>query len=448
VTIDANGMTASALFRDTDPPEYAAIARAVRSAKVTGVFLSSEQEWGKAKTGAWHHLYVAVPLEARFRATTIRTADQAAAEKLEEFGIVRRALGEYTLPTLNEALRVLSSNSLYRSEKVLGPVQWLRDLADAMHKTGKAPARNILWRSVAAAPAGFCHPRSSMAGTLLDDIAAGKSFDDVSASFSRKMNPGQYQRPQAAPTAGGIAVAEKLVKELGIERSLLRRMATVEEIQALWRPTPPAASESGTAGGVFSHIVAKGEKAPPTLKIPAQTMTWTKFASTVLPNATRIAASTPFGKGSFCGITTAVNPEAPILFQWGHPFSTYVYLYGSPAAVWSLKPGAWVDVTAITHRPMTWNGAKSDLGNGIVVCLEGARETNKGGLCLFPETLRADLRPIRSVIEAYSATAELAGKAEGSACGLSFNEGDGQAPLKLRVFSGSAFLDYTIDRWD
>lgn len=53
-----------------------------------------------------------------------------------------------------------------------------------------------------------------MIGTLLDDIASGMSFDSVSRRFAEKMHPLQYQRPQAAPSAGNIAQAEKIVEKL------------------------------------------------------------------------------------------------------------------------------------------------------------------------------------------------------------------------------------------
>ena len=111
--------------------------------------------------------------------------------------------------SLAQALKLLKSEALYRSEKVLGQAQWLYDLHRAL--PSRRNRDHVLWRAVAAAPAGFCHPRSSMIGTLLEDLAAGMPFDDVSRRFAEKMHPLLYQRPQAAPSAGNIAQAEKIV---------------------------------------------------------------------------------------------------------------------------------------------------------------------------------------------------------------------------------------------
>ena len=87
------------------------------------------------------------------------------------------AMGEFTREHLETALTLLKTDSLYRSEKVLGQTEWLHGLHVARAAAhGSAANANVVWRAVATAPAGFCHPRSSMIGTLLEDIAAGKDF--------------------------------------------------------------------------------------------------------------------------------------------------------------------------------------------------------------------------------------------------------------------------------
>src|SRR5690606_31045341 len=105
--------------------------------------------------------------------------------------------------------------------------------------------------------------------------------DDVAHSFAAKMHPLQYQRPQAAPTAGAIAAAERLVEQMGIAPALRRRFARLDEIEALWRPAAePEPAES--AGGVFAHLTPKGKIPTRELELPATTMTWEKFQRTVL----------------------------------------------------------------------------------------------------------------------------------------------------------------------
>jgi hypothetical protein len=378
-----------------------------------------------------------------------QTAGQAMAEKREDFKTVMHALNEFTQPHLETALTLLKTEALYRSEKVLGQAEWLHALhvaRAAAHGAGKA---NAVWRAIATAPAGFCHPRSSMIGTLLEDIAAGKDFGDVSRAFAAKMHPLAYQRPQAAPTAGAIAAAEKVMQQLGAAGALARRFARVDELRALWRPTPK--KDEAPAGGVFGHLKPKGAEAP-NMSIPAQTMTWDKFQRTVLPSAERIEFLAP-SRGSYTALVTAVNAEAPPILQWDredarNPVSWYFWNGGSSAASFGLAAGAFVPVEAIAFKPSMWNGGNEHQGQGVLFVLAGARESKQAGAALFPEILKAEFHGIRSVLEAYSLGASIEGMKEPHAAGVMLTKGDKAWQATVRVWSGGKSLDYCLDRWD
>ncbi len=89
-----------------------------------------------------------------------------------------------------------------------------------------------------------------MIGTLMEDIQAGLRFAEVKAKFDAKMDPLLYQRPQAAPSAGNIAQAEKVVQALASAGALQRRFARLKDIQALWTRR---VSRCPPSGGVFAH---------------------------------------------------------------------------------------------------------------------------------------------------------------------------------------------------
>lgn len=214
VTIDENGNTSSAVWALEDTPAFfresvGETLGAIRRAKVNGVFLSGEHvlghPWTPSPKGDWYHFNGVIPTE-RLHRSKVLTPFQAMAEKVQDHHNVARALSEYSLATVDQALKLLRSEQLYRAEKVIGPAEWLAKLhearANVVMRRGNDAQDNLIWRAVADAPAGFCHPRSSMIGTLLDDIAAGLPFADVSRKFAEKMHPLQYQRPQAAPAAG------------------------------------------------------------------------------------------------------------------------------------------------------------------------------------------------------------------------------------------------------
>jgi hypothetical protein len=449
VTIDENGTTIPAMWDIVDAPyeltgTVSALYSAVRSAKVIGVFLSSEKSWGTAVTGIWRHLSVVPPSAMVFNNRAL-TAFQAMAGKSDDFKTVMRALDEYKLSHLETALTLLRSDALYRSEKVLGQAVWLYNLqVDRTH--GGANKVNKVWKAIATAPDGFCHPRSSMIGTLLEDIVAGKPFDVISRAFARKMNPTVYQRPQVAPTSGSIAAAEKLVEKMNVAPALERRFAQLNELQAIWRPLEH--KPQGT--GVFGHLLPKGSQTV-SMNIPAQTMTWDKFQRTVLPTAEKITLLAP-SLGTYTAFVTATNADAIPILQWDmeenrNPVSTYVWRGGSTAQSFGLLANEYVEVEAITLRPSMWNGVYEHQGKGVIFVLAGARESRKGGLALFPEILKSEFHGIRSVIEAYSRNGIMGGFGQPHAAGILFDSG-GSWNCRVRVYSGNNTFEYQLDRWD
>lgn len=452
VTISDDGITSSVMWEADEAPDYyrpvvTALRNKVNRAGVVSPFLSSDEEWGDFQTGQWTHFAVRQPRSARFF-SKLMTPGQKMAEKREDFKNVSRALSEFTKPMVAQALKLCNTDSLYRSEKVLGNAQWLHDLHEKMEKASMS--RNVLWKEVALAPAGFCHVRSSMIGTLLEDIAAGMDYDTVARRFKDKMHPLQYQRPQAAPTAGNIKRAEEIVEKLGIAKSLERRFATLADIQQwVWVPKEV---ELTKAEGVFGHLKPKDSQSVVDMKVPPVVMTWDKFSRTALMDAERIQFYVRPGRGPFTAMVTAVHPDAPPILLWDqeehrNPVSTYVWNSGSPAEQWGLTPG-WVDVTGITKRPHMWSGEYPNQTTGVIFLLKGATESRNGGLALFPEILKSELREVRSVIEAHSRSAEIADMRYGNANGVGFDQGKTGFEYLLRVTSKGQTVDYKLDRWD
>jgi hypothetical protein len=453
--ITENGLVTSPLWNAVHVPSFyqpafAAMANAVSKARVTGVFLSSKKTLGTPVTGKWHHLSVTLPGAMVYREGA-KTADQAAAALKENVRIVRDALGEFSPAALDQAIRILEADAVSRAERFLAPVQWLR----ALHDRPKGPqGENLLWRAVASAPDGYCHPRASMTGTLLEDIIAGLPFEDIKRRFNAKMHPLQYQRPQAAPTAGNIAAAEKLVEKMGLAPSLERRFARLEDLQEpLWKPTPDASPPSATGPGVFGHL--KPKAAPPEVReveLPPVTMTWVKFKAEVLPKATAIDFHVP-AHGNFVALTAAQNADAPPIMKWDrddarNTVSLYVYSGGSPARQWGLSQAVWQPLTAITAYPWLWGDTPMPhIAEGDILVIQGAADTRTtAGTALFPEFLLDDLREVRATIEAFSKTAKFHGAKEATACGWSMPKEGAQAQLRAKV--SGAWNRYSIDRWN
>ncbi len=425
-----------ALYR----PAFDALHDRIMRARIESPFLTSAPIWGTPITGAWSHMAVTPPPSFIYRERLL-TPSQAMAAAKENLRTVAVALTEFTAPMLDEALRLLQADALARSERFVGPVKWLRALHD--RPKGRV-GENLLWRAIASAPEGYCHPRASVVGPLLEDIAAGLPFADIKRRFEAKVHPLAYQRPQAAPTIGTIKAAEIAFEKLGLAASLERRFARLDELQTVWKPAAPRASRA--TDGLFGHIKAKNTSEVRSIELPAVTMTWSKFAATIMPSAEAMQIQTP-ALGRFIGLTTATHADAPGIMKWEHPFSWFIYPNGSPARLWSLS-NAWTSVIAVTPLPSMWQPVpRPHLGEGMVLVLEGCWDTyTQAGNALFPEQLRDDLHAYRSVIEAYSRSAKLAGRDNSAACGLDIRKS--AADCVIKTLANGAWTTYRIDRWD
>ena len=457
VAVNEGGTAVPVMWHPNQAPKpyEAAVAnlnKRVSVADITGVFLSGEPVWGTPRDAkGWTHLAVTDP--PRFRSTLL-TADQQAAKINERFGVVLRALAEFSLATLDEAIRIVEVGHLAESHKFLEPLRWLRQLHD--RPRGRLGV-NLLWQAIAIAPEGFCHPRTGMTGSLLEDIAAGKSAAVIKRAFDAKMHPLRYQRPQAAPAAGNIVRGERIIEQMGLTLALERRFARLDECAVIWYPKPSASPQpAGT--GVFSHIAPKREAAVPPVQVdlPPVTMTWEKFYRAVVPKAQQMEVKVaPIDK--LIALTSAVHADAPPILKWDRPerrnqVAWYVHSGGASAIQYQLRPG-WVPVTALVPLPTLWaekygEPSMPHIGNGVVAVLQGAADTSTGqGNALFPECLREELHEVRATIEAYSRSAVLSGVDQASACGYDIRSTNARATIRVWDETGRSTI-YQIDRWD
>jgi hypothetical protein len=282
------------------------------------------------------------------------------------------------------------------------------------------------------------------------------TLDDVKRRFAAKMNVTQYQRPQAAPSVGTVIAAEKLVEKLGIQSALYRRMALVDEIDAIWRPAPIAPQQRAT--GIFADLATKQPK-PVVSEVVnriEQRMTWAKFARTLLPTATRIEIS-PNLQEHVGAFTTAVYPDSEPIFQWDskeapNKIGLYCWVYTRSPERISVPANTWVDLVAIAHSPWVADGGLSKyphLNQSLWLFPKGARETDTPSMGLFPKFLRSELHPVRAVIEQFNRQNTLPLVDHEHAAGiLRSATGSSCNPLVLKVHTGTTVTQVVVDRWD
>lgn len=334
VVINETGTLESVLWSTEVPPFFKksieTIRNAISKSRINGIFKSDEQSLGTPRTGEWGHLHATLPNEMVNR-SRVKTAGQLMAEKSQEYEMLNRAIQEYPLETITKSIELLKTDTLYRADKVMGIANWFKGVCeDRKNATDSRIKENITWMYVAIAPAGFCHVRNSVFGTLLDSIVAGESFETLSRKFKEKMDPNNFMRSQVAPSEGNLVQAEKLIEKLGLANALRRRYVTFGELQELpellWENNNVdiIAKEQTKKASVFGNIIAKGKTTTKVnnIDLPTSVMTWDKFVRTVLPTADNIEAKVD-NADKLMALVTAADDTAENILLWDNKFSWY-----------------------------------------------------------------------------------------------------------------------------
>lgn len=449
VYIDSDGSTRSALWDDTKDYGYFNnvvnyMADAVDNSTILGQAFSKDKFLGRPMEGGWTHLSIPTPDGVKTTVLTKSASEIEAASK-ENFRMLNRALEKYSIKTAQKALQLLRSEQLFRPEKVIGQAEWFADLIETIARF-KSKRRNVVWAAVGNAPVGFCNVNSSALGSLMDDIQSGMAERSIKNRFNEKMDPLKYRRPQTAPGAQNIKRGEEIIAKMGLERSLKRRYATLNDLDLSWSPRPQKAVQKQSMG-VFGSVKARGEVAKQVTRAGTKpaTMTFAKFEKKILPHAESIQVLAP-NHGSYSALCTAVHADAPNLLQWNNPVNWYVYGGGSSANQWGVRGNTWINVTGVALQPNMWDNECEHQGESAFFLLEGCRDSRNAGLALFPEILKSELHEIRKTIESYSSSNKMEGRVNANACGIKF--GGGAKNLRVRVVSKGVETEYLLDRMD
>ena len=318
------GKYRSVLWDDAGVPDmYKASVKNLRALVEAGAtnvrpYVPTQAHEGVASSGGYSHFFVKHGLRVS------RSVGVRAHEVNTGLAVLQATLNEYSPAVLSKVVHLLQTSELYRRDKFLPMARWLRD---AYLKTGPSLADYA-----AAAPAGFCFAKNTALGVLLEKVESGASYAEIERAWNKVLDPMQYQRAQEAPSAGNIAAAEKKIRDLGLEPALRRRYATLADVPQSVRLWSVREAVQATAG-VFSHIKPKNSvpEAVGEVTTPATTMTWSKFARTVLPSARRISVQPQADR--LVALTTAADTNAPPILSWDREDQRNPVAWAYPAGV-------------------------------------------------------------------------------------------------------------------
>jgi len=231
--------------------------------------------------------------------------------------LFQRALTELTPSAIDTALDLC--DSIYRGTEFKPSILKFRE-AQEEYATYCLNGSDDLWLWL-----NYSHPnagiRNTAIGTLLIDLSEGTDVETAVKKFEAVVAPANYKRTTAVVTPQMIKNATALIAELGLEPSLTRRYATINDISVtnvLWANKASAAVMKNS----LEAMLLKDVKPKVNASSSATEMSLEDFMQNIVPTAQSIELllenrHTP----NLCSLITEATPNSPKLFKWDNPFS-------------------------------------------------------------------------------------------------------------------------------
>jgi len=286
----------------------------VSSANIGSIFLSDESLVGKEYSFEetettpikWDHFYAVIP--AKFISQSLAT-DRGEIETT--VSVFNRALNEFTVESLETVIDLC--DTIYRGTEFKPTVAKFLEAKLTYEQSNKAL---FIWQNYNKYPARI---RNSAIGTLIININEGMDLESAVKAYESVVAPENYKRTTAVVTEGMKKQALQTINELGLEPSLARRHAHIDDIS--FNNVLFASKESAKLmKGSLSELLNSSSLA----KVPtnANTISIDKFIDTVLPNSTKVEVLVENRHVSnFVSLVAPINPEAPNILKWNNNFS-------------------------------------------------------------------------------------------------------------------------------
>ncbi len=192
-----------------------------------------------------------------------------------------------------------------------------------------------------------------------------KYYSDIEEAVNKYTNlvaPANYKRTSAVVTEGMKQQALVTIAELGIEPSLARRHATLEDISINNVLFADRSAKSVMKGGLDSLLATtKSVKAP----TEATEITIEQFLTSVMPNSSVIEALVENKHTSnFVSLVAPTNPESPNILKWNNNF-TWSYNGEVTDSMKQNVKAAGGKVDGVLRFSIQWNEDRLDKSNDL-----------------------------------------------------------------------------------
>ncbi len=297
----------------------------------------------------WNHFNCVVPDKFNLSPTKISEIEGT-------IQVFKRGLEEINDEAIDIVIDLISSNSLYRGEEHLTNIKEFKKLKEEYNNNIASNNDKFFFLNWKRRGSRI---NNDVIGTLLNDISKGESLDTAVAKFESKVAPANYKRPTAVITKGMIKAAMKTIDDLGIESSLHRRFAAINDISVndilfVNKESSPLLKDS-----LSDMLMEEIHEKPNLSKI--EEMTIENFVENVLPTTTSIEAL--FENRHTPNLVSMIAPEedtAQNIFKWNNNF-TWSYNGNTTDSLMKERvKTAGGDVSGVLRFSIQWNEKGDD----------------------------------------------------------------------------------------
>ena len=295
--------------------------------------------------------------------------------------VFKRGLDEITEDALTVVSELIAEDAVYRGAEFKESVNNFIVLQKAYKL---AEDKDIyIWENVKKPSSRL---RNTVIGSLLQDLSEGMEVTRAVTAFELKVAGANYKRPKAVITKGMIDAAMKTIKELGIEDSLYRRVALLEDVSinnVIFADSAIVPKMKDSIGDLLAGVSKKPSNKN-TKK--GQEISIESFMSDVIPT-TRVIEAMLASKhtSNLMTLVAPVHAEAPNILAWDNNFS-WAYagnLTDSDMRANVKKAGGSVE--GVLRCSIQWNESGDDGHNDLDLHCQRSNSTkiyysNKAGI--------------------------------------------------------------------
>lgn len=300
------------------------LAGIVSDCQIVDYFVTDEKNMGRdhdherQENGIvveWEHFHLTAPsIVSRDNVDTIK------AQMRDSRNVFKRSLNEITTSSVETVLELIAQGSLYRGEESKVVLAQFRALQHRYTQILPEHKDNFCWANAQGQGQAISRIRNTAVGTLLVNISEGMELDHAVRAFEAIMAPANYKRPTAVITQKMIEEAEKTITELGYERSLGRRFATVEDVTI--KDLLFVDRNLIKSGGVLAAVLGHTDIVNPKSFTKLEEIPVAKFLSDIVPKISGVEVLLENRHlSNLVSVIAPVHPDAPSMFKWPNGFS-------------------------------------------------------------------------------------------------------------------------------